>query len=77
MRPVVLGHVIVVARRPPFGRHGRKVVALLCAWELVALIPGSPIPTVSETVDRHPWFGVLLLGLLSHHWYVELEDHLT
>lgn len=58
-------------RRPAFGPHGRKVVAFLCAWELLALIPGSPIPTVSATVDRRPFVGALLLGLLAHHWFVE------
>lgn len=62
------------ARRPVFGPHGRKVVAFLCTWELSALTPGSPIPTVTETVRRVKPFGVLLLGLLAHHWYLEAAD---
>lgn len=61
-------------RRPAFGRHGRWVVAVCCTWELVALPQQSPVPTISETVDRHPWFGLILLGLLAHHWYLELEQ---
>ena len=58
-------------RRALLGPLGPWVVRVLCAWELVALMPGSPVPTVSETVDRHPWFGLLLVGLLAHHWFVE------
>lgn len=58
-------------RRPLFGRHGRMVVAALCGWELVALAPGSPVPTLSECVKRHPVFGAVLLGALIHHWYLE------
>jgi hypothetical protein len=58
-------------RQPPFGRHGNKVVAFLCGWELLALPHRSPIPTVSQTVGRAPVFGVALLGLLAHHWYLE------
>lgn len=61
-------------RQPIFGRYGNKVVGGFCAWELVAFIPGSPVPTISETVKRHPVFGVTLLGLLAHHWYVEAAD---
>lgn len=68
--------MVVSLRQPVFGRHGRKVVAFLCTWELAALAPGSPIPTVSETVDRHPWFGLLLLLLLGHHWFFELRVEL-
>lgn len=55
-----------------FGVHGRKVVAVLCGWELVALVPGSPVPTVSETVRRCPPLGAVLLCLLGHHWFVEV-----
>jgi len=58
-------------RRSPLGSHGRKVIAFLCAWELLALAPGSPVPTISQTVERYPLFGVLLLSLLAHHWFVE------
>lgn len=56
---------------PLFGRHGRKVVAALCGWELVALVPGSPVPTITQTVSRHPLFGAALLFLLADHWYLE------
>lgn len=58
-------------RRPLFGRHGHRVVAFFCGWELVALCPGSPVPTLSQVVKRHPSVGVLLLSLLGHHWFVE------
>lgn len=57
-------------RRPLFGRHGRMVVALLCGWELVALGPG-PLPTLSECVKRRPIVGVVLLGALAHHFFIE------
>lgn len=65
--------LVTVIRRPPFGRHGQKVVAFLCTWEVLALPERSPLPTLSEMVDRHHWFGWLLLALLGHHWFVELE----
>ncbi len=61
-------------RRPLFGRHGRVVVAVLCGWELVALTPGCPLPTLSQVVRSHPPVGVLLLGLLAHHWFVEAKE---
>lgn len=66
--------VLAVLHQPLLGRWGRKVVAGLCTWEVVALVPGSPVPTISATVDRHPWFGLLLLALLTHHWYVETGE---
>lgn len=56
-------------RRCLFGRHGRTVVASLCAYEVVAL--ASPLPTISELVKRRPPAGVVLLMLLAHHWYLE------
>lgn len=58
-------------RQPAFGPHGRKVVAALCGWELAALPPGSPFPTLSSMVKRYPAVGFALLGLLVHHWYLE------
>lgn len=60
-------------RRPLFGPHGRIVVGVFCGWELVALPPGSPVPTISEVVKRHPFFGAVLLSGLIHHWYLEME----
>lgn len=52
-----------------FIRHGRKIVAGACTWELVGLVPGSPVPTISEVVEREPWFGgVILVGLAWHWW---------
>ncbi len=65
-----------VVRRPALGRHGRKIIAGLCSWEVAALVPGSPLPTISATVRHHPSFGWVLLGLLGHHWFVELEEAL-
>lgn len=61
-------------RSPAFGRHGRKVVAGICAWELVALYPGSGVPTLSETVRRFPPLGWVLLVLLVHHWFLEAVE---
>jgi hypothetical protein len=61
-------------RRPLFGAHGRKVVAFLCGWELVALVPGSPVPTISNVVDRHRWVGATLLFILGHHWFIEVAE---
>lgn len=63
-------------RRPPFGPHGQKVVAIGCVWEVLALIDGVPIPTISETVSKRPWFGWFVLGLLAHHWWLEAEEAL-
>jgi hypothetical protein len=63
-------------RRPVFGAHGRRVIAALCLWEIVALVPRSPVPTISATVRQWPPFGWVLLGLLGHHWFVELEHAL-
>ncbi len=63
-------------RRPVFGTHGRRVIAALCVWEITALVPGSPVPTISRTVRQFPPFGWILLGLLGHHWFVELEHAL-
>lgn len=63
-------------RRPLFGRHGHKVVAGFCLWELVALLPKSRVPTVSKTVTTHKPFGYVLLGMLAHHWYLELPQEI-
>lgn len=63
-------------RQPLFGRHGHKVIAGFCLWELVALIPHSKVPTISKTVTTHKPFGYVLLGLLAHHWYLELPQEI-
>ena len=60
-----------VVRRSPFGRHGRAVVAGCCAYEVAAIAPGSPLPTISELVKRQPVLGVCVLALLAQHWYLE------
>lgn len=60
-----------LVRRPALGPHGRKVIAGLCTWEIVALLPNSPIPTISATVEKKRVFGVVLLALLGHHWFIE------
>lgn len=57
-------------RRPLFGRAGPFVVAAGCGWELVGLV-SSHVPTVSQAVRRRPVLGVVLIGLLAHHWFVE------
>lgn len=58
-------------RRELLGPAGPWVVRLLCGYELVALAPRSPLPTISTVVRRHPPVGVLLLGLLAQHWFLE------
>lgn len=62
--------------RPAFGPYGHKVVAFLCSWEIAALVPHSPLPTISATVRRFPPFGWILLVLLGHHWFLEIEEAL-
>lgn len=64
-------HLATRVRSPLFGRHGRKVVGLLCGYECVALV--TPLPTISELVKRYPLLGVALLALLGHHWFLEVE----
>jgi len=63
--------VSVTVRRPLFGRHGRKVIAAVCAYEVAALPARSPLPTVSTLVARYPACGWLLLAALAHHWFLE------
>lgn len=66
---------VTLVRRPLLGRWGQPITAAVCAYEAVALIPGVPLPTISQIVWRRPWVGLVLLGLLSHHWLV--EDHVA
>lgn len=74
-------------RNPPLRDHGKKVVGGLCTYELLALPDWSPLPTISELIQRHrdagrrpagrlgyAGAGIALLGLLAHHWFVELVD---
>lgn len=61
-------------RDPLLGPHGRKVVVVLCGWEIAALAPRSPLPTLSRVVQAHPSLGVLLIALLAHHWWVEVPE---
>lgn len=63
--------LIVLARRPPFGRHGRTVIVAGCAYEILALLDPVPLPTISELVRRHPVVGVALLALLGQHFWLE------
>jgi hypothetical protein len=51
-------------------------VAFLCSWEIIALVPGSPVPTLSETVRKYPPLGWVILGLLGHHWFLEAAEAL-
>ena len=60
--------------RPIFRNQGSKIVATFCLWELIALTPGSPVPTISATVRKHRIFGVILLAALADHWYLEADD---
>jgi hypothetical protein len=69
--PVPMLRGMARLRRPPFGRHGRKLVVALCGWELIALTGRTPLPTVSQMATRRPVLGALLLVLLAHHWFVE------
>lgn len=61
-------------RRPPFRHHGRKIIAGLCGYELLALPRRSPFPTISEFVNRRRWVGVALIALLGQHWFLELVE---
>jgi hypothetical protein len=56
---------------PLFGRYGSKIVGGLCGWEIMGLLPHSPIPPLTHLVRRHPAVGVVLLVLLADHWYFE------
>lgn len=58
-------------RRAIFPGRGRQVIATICGYELVALIPRSPLPPISDLVRRWPVVGAVLLLALTHHWYVE------
>lgn len=58
-------------RRALLGPAGPWVVRFLCGYELAALAPRSPLPPITTIVRRHPPLGVLLIGLLFHHFYVE------
>lgn len=59
-----------VVRKPLFGRHGKKVVIGLCGWEVVSLLAG--LPPISVMVRRFPVLGWAILGMLVHHWYLEV-----
>lgn len=61
-------------RRPVFGRHGPWVVRALCSYELVALLPGSPFPTLTKISDRHRWLKWGLVGVLGHHLFIEVTQ---
>lgn len=62
---------VLKIRQPLLGRFGQPVVAALCTYEALALLPFVPLPTISEIVWRYPEVGVTLIGLLGHHWFVE------
>lgn len=59
------------ARSPLFGRYGHAVVAVGCVYEVLALLPGSPLPTLTELGRRHPAVKWSLTGALVHHWHLE------
>jgi len=63
-----------MVRRPLLGPRGPAVVVFFCGWELVALLVSGRVPPVTHVVRKHPWFGVVLLSLLAHHWFVEVAD---
>ena len=58
---------------PLLGRYGTYVVGGLCGFEIVGLFPGSPSPTISQLVKRHPAVGLMILAALVHHWFLEAE----
>ncbi len=60
-------------RTPLFGSFGPWIVRILCAYELVALSRGVPLPTLTSVVRRRPQIGVVLLGLLTQHLYLERD----
>ncbi len=61
-------------RKPLLGPVGQPLTAALCAYEAIALLPWVPLPTISEIVWRHPEAGLVLLGLLGHHWFIEKPE---
>ena len=45
----------------------RPLVRVAVGWEFVALIPGSPLPTISSLCVKHRWLGpVLVLAFTAH-----------
>jgi hypothetical protein len=60
-----------VYRRPLCGRFGPWLVAGLCSWELAALTPRSPVPTLTSVCRTRRAVAVLLLAALFHHWMIE------
>jgi hypothetical protein len=59
------------ARRPLFGRHGRKVIAGLCAYEVLALSRLTPLPTLTTISGRLPALKWALTLSLAHHLHLE------
>lgn len=65
-----------MVRRPLLGRHGPFVVTVLCGYEIVALIPGSPLPSITEiSQTRFRPLGLLLCVLGLHHFYLEDPEY--
>jgi hypothetical protein len=45
----------------------RPLARVAVGWEFVALIPGSPLPTISSLCVKHRWLGpVLVLAFTVH-----------
>lgn len=52
--------------------RGATVVSLICAYELVALIDETPLPTISHIVEHHRHgrlIGAALLAGFACHWW--------
>ena len=56
-------------RRPLFPTWGRRIITLLCGYELVALY--SPLPPITHVCRRWRLAGVALVLALAHHLFIE------
>jgi hypothetical protein len=61
-------------RRCILGRHGPLVVTALCAYEIAALTPRSPLWPITKIARRYPPLGVALVLAFGHHLLWELEE---
>lgn len=64
-------------RRCIFGRHGGAVVASLCAYEIAALTPHSPLPPITRVCRRWPPLGWALWLAVGHHLLLEQMEQIA
>lgn len=61
-------------RRCIFGRYGSHVVSGLCAYEIAALTPRSPLPPITTFCRRWPPLGWALWLAFGHHLFLEAVE---